>query len=209
MIGDSNACGYGALGADPCPFSNATESAYAAYPQQTARILGARPATTLCYSGIGVYRNWGYSGPSADFPAMPTYFQRTLTDSPAQYAFPTDASAQPNVVVIQLGGNDFWDGVGPSQSDFVNAYVGLAREVRSRYPGAHIIAASSPMNSSAKSYIQTAVNQLKASGESKIQFLDMYDAQAFTNMGCNGHPNAETQKRVATQLAGVIQTLAL
>jgi lysophospholipase L1-like esterase len=209
VIGDSNACGYGDLGTDPCTFSTATESAYKSYPEQAVALLGARPATNICYSGIGVYQNWGYNGPNSGFPSMPTYYLRTLTDSSPQYQFATDPSAQPNVVVIQLGGNDFWDGNGPSQTNFVNAYTGLVKTVRSKYPNAYIIAASSPMNSSAKNFIQIAVGQLQSSGESKIQFLDLYDSTAFTVMGCNGHPSLTTQQHVAITLANAIKALRL
>jgi lysophospholipase L1-like esterase len=209
FIGDSNTAGYGDLGVDPCPFSTATESAWASYAQQTALLLGAAPSTNISYSGIGVYRNWGHAGPEAGFPAMPGFYPRTLTDSTGTSgSFSSDPATQPNVVVINLGANDYWDGNAPPQAGFISAYKGLVQKVRSQYPNAYIIAATTDY-AAAIGYVQTAVSQIQAAGETKIQYLKLPFQASSNVIGCNGHPSQQAQSGVASFLANHIKGLGL
>jgi lysophospholipase L1-like esterase len=145
LIGDSITCGYGIEGQNAtCPFdieirrsgdcSNienkdcqivrapVTENNYLAYGSAVARLFDA-DASTLCWSGKGVQRN--YREPTAAGldakTTIPTYWRdRTIGSlvnapamlppdaDPANFGIPWDWNEpEPQVVLINLGTNDF------------------------------------------------------------------------------------------------------
>lgn len=164
FVGDSITAGFGNFGVMPCGFSTATESAYWSYAQQTAMQLGEAPATNISISGIGIYRNYGDAGRSASNPSMPFYYSRNLSGETTSAGSSSIATAmQPTVVVVNLGNNDFWNGP-PDQTEFVSAYVGLFKTIRSRYPSAMLIAATHTW-SNQQGYVQATYNQILNSGE--------------------------------------------
>ncbi len=103
-VGDSITCGYGDLGNGPnCPFSPGTEDETIAYGALTAAQLNAQQ-TAIAYSGKGMYREYGGSTNNQ----MPVLFELTLADDPTStWGFSTPP---PDVVVINLGTNDFAQG---------------------------------------------------------------------------------------------------
>src|SRR5207253_1331322 len=71
----------------------------------------------------------------------PLLWERTLAeDASSRWPFP---APPPDVVVVNLGTNDFWKGdPGPS---FETAYTAFLVKIRARYPAAPIIAALGPL----------------------------------------------------------------
>jgi len=205
FVGDSITAGFGNIGAMPCGFSTETESAFWSYAQQTAVQLGEAPATNISISGIGIYRNYGNAGPLASNPSMPFYYSRNLTgEANSAGSSPVASALQPTVVVVNLGTNDFWSGP-PSQTEFVSAYVGLFKTIRSRYPSAMLIAATHA-GSNQQAYIQAAYNQILNSGETKIRYAEFLIRDWN---GCSGHPTKAADLEVANYLAQFIRNLGL
>ena len=199
LVGDSITCGYGDLGNGPnCTWSSATEDVTITYGELAAQQLSAQ-ATVIAYSGIGVYRNVDGSATNL----MSTRFERTLADDPtSQWGFTTPP---PDVVVINLGTNDF--GAGDPGQGYVTAYVALLHQVRQHYANAYIICASSPMLGSPShetqaSYLQAAITQF---GDARVAYLDFATQDTTTGLGCDWHPGPLTHQQMATVLAAKIR----
>jgi len=189
-IGDSITCGYGDEGPNAtCPYDipirkvrndvtgldedvkiPASQNIYLAYGSLAARKLSAQ-ATTLCFSGKGVYQNYREAckgegvcppGKAPDDPdaktTIPEYWLRTLaTERPdtggAAYDFSKEKEQdKPQVVLINIGTNDFardfnQDSVadGIDLGKFRDSYKAFVQFVRTKRPAAEIFLAVPPM----------------------------------------------------------------
>jgi lysophospholipase L1-like esterase len=203
-VGDSTTCGYGDLGADAtCHFSPETEDETQAYGALAAAELGAQQ-TAIAYSGIGVLRD--YHGATAN--QMPVRFELALPDDPAS-AWTFDAPA-PDVVVVNLGSNDF--ATGDPGEPFEAAYVALLRRIRGHYPRASILCVAPLLDDPAKrdrarGYVDRAVAAAAASGDRRVQALAFEPRGPGEGLGCDYHASLVTHRRLAATLARVIRTL--
>ena len=86
--------------------------------------------------GAGVVRN--YEAPQSRSPEpLPVRAPRTLSSAPDSR---WDVNAwQPDLVVINLGENDFTQGPAPSEDEFLEGYLSLLRDLRNAYPEAFIL----------------------------------------------------------------------
>lgn len=198
MIGDSITCGYGNEGVSPCSFSAETESHYATYGAIAARALGAE-VSTVAWSGKGVVNNYL----DDVFEPLPQIYDRLLATDPA----PWDFSWQPDVVVINLGTNDFSTDGDPPQDVFVPAYVGFLGHLRDVYPDAFILAVAPVLfgdeATMVAGYLQSAVDQRHAVGDLDVAFADI-NVQ-WNGSGCDGHPNLEAHAGMAARLVEELQ----
>ncbi len=209
-VGDSITCGLGNLGAGPmCRSSAATEDETMAYGALAAASLQAE-ASVIAYSGIGVLV-------SPTSVAMPTMFPRALPDDPTPMPQGELERAPPDVVVVNLGTNDFARGdPGPS---FESATVAFLGEVlRGRYPNAYILCALSPMltdamptspmeRSKARVSLQKVVRARRASGDTRVSYLEFDEQSADDGYGCDVHPSLKTHQQMATKLVSAIRSL--
>jgi lysophospholipase L1-like esterase len=153
VIGDSISCGYGNLGDEQhvnwgatnlntCKFSFSTESAYQSYGWMAAREFQA-DASIVAISGFGMYQS--ITGSLDD--VMPKYYNRTIGNSESPLW--SHKNAKPQVVVINLGTNDFYTSGKTcptiSQENYVNAYLSLIETVRSENANAWIFCTIGPM----------------------------------------------------------------
>ncbi|KAF2764153.1 hypothetical protein EJ03DRAFT_321736 [Teratosphaeria nubilosa] len=204
IIGDSISCGYGVLGVNSdCHFSPATQNAAQAYGYLVAQQLQAEVHDN-CWSGKGVYRNIDNSSTNT----MLDLWQLSLPgDIKTTWEFST---WQPQVVVINLGTNDFSQSV-PDALAFEDAYRRLVAQVREKYPNALIFCALGPLMSdtypvgqkalsTARKYIRSVV---KSSRDAKVFFIEF--PMQGTEVGCGYHPNVDTQAAMAAQLAKAIR----
>lgn len=212
IIGDSISAGYGNLGQeahpnyepDPsggCRFSTETESAYASYGAVAARLLEAEPSI-VALSGWGVYRDNG-NNPAK---VLSNVYEGTLSP-PANLIWGFEP--KPQVVVINLGTNDFFNG-DPGQAEFQGAYSALVTTVRSKYPDAWIYAMIGPLLhgpalEAATTYVQAAVDELSAGGDVRLRVLDVGEQDASLGTGCDWHPSAEEHQRIAQRLVSAIR----
>lgn len=210
IIGDSITCGFGNLGANAtCPFSIDTSSAYTSYSQIASRALGGNPATQLCISGRGIVRATGAPIGSND-TTLPQAFPYTLAPIGGsnlvgpQWTFPTKTTEQPNIVIVNLGTNDFWDGQEPTT--YRSGAVSFVKQIRARYPDAHIFLAVGAMTHQPQTTLQAAITTLKTAGENKVYFLK-FDLQQNVpgGLGCQYHPGKLTHEIMAQTLVTAIR----
>lgn len=195
VIGDSISAGAGAEGNAACPGGiDAFTNNYVAYGSVAARAVSA-DCVTIAWSGIGVYRNYDGS---------------TTNTMPARYpsAIPNDGSAwdfsryQPQVVVMNLGTNDF--GQGDPGTPYETAYVAFAKTVRSKYPSASFVLIDM-YGGNRLTRINTVAASLKSAGDLKVDVLSLSSAQ--NNLGCNQHPNVAAHAAMGNLLATRLKSL--
>lgn len=201
VIGDSISCGYGNEGPNTsCHFAAAQENHYLSYGALLARRFDA-DISTIAWSGRGIVRN--YAGRAGNF--MPELYQRVLPENPEV----TQAVSAPaaDFVLINLGTNDFSTEPDPSESVFVNAYVGLLEQARRRSPSAFILTTIGPMLGGpdlerAENCIRKAVAARAKAGDTRVTYYKMRttnDAPA-----CDWHPSLTTHAKIAKELEAPI-----
>lgn len=200
-VGDSITCGYGNLGAGPgCDFTAETESEPDAHGAIAARALGVGHVA-IAYSGIGLTQNYG-GGTSG---LMGERYEQTLAELPGAWDF----SYTPDVVVIMLGTNDFWDGdPGPAFADAMDAFV---QQVRGHHPDALVLLATSPMlggthHTIHRGHLDDAIGRALARGDASVSRVDVPTQVATDGIGCDYHPSVTTQERTAALIAAAIRS---
>jgi len=200
FIGDSITCGYGNEAPDEKQnFAPATENNDLAYGAITARRFGAE-YVCIAWSGIGVYRNHNGDVMSN----MNTRYDKILKSDPT--AIWDFTEPKPQVVVINLGENDFAKG-DPGQ-DYIDAYEKLVATVRRHYPQATIFFALGSMAKGEKAvknqeYLEKIIADLK---DPKFFFASLGSQEIQKNgAGANWHPSLKTHAIMAELLAKVIE----
>lgn len=247
-IGDSITCGYGDEGANAtCPFDvpvdpnnpkgdriPISENVYLAYGSIAARALSAE-AVTVCFSGKGVYQNYREQGvgegpqaanaaPDPDAKTtLPQYWLRTLGGKPQGPPWDFSKEPEPQVVVINLGTNDFARDVnqdsiadGIDLGVFERTYADFVATVRKVRPNAHIFLALPPMvtdkfpldnaRSAFRGVLQSIVREANGRGDSKVYFIELVEMGTRYGLGCDYHPNLEVHRIMADQVAGAIRS---
>jgi lysophospholipase L1-like esterase len=201
FIGDSITAGYGSEGTSPtCIFSPDTENAELTYAAMTAAGLDAE-YVILAISGIGIVRNYN-AGDSMTPGTMLSYYEGTTTDRDTRkWDF---TSWVPQAVVINLGTNDFSTTPHPVGEVFLRGYTDLVIKVRNRYPDAHIFAIAGPiMVDPAEPTIRSVVTQMnEVLGDDRVHFVPIENTLELSavDYGCDWHPNASGQRKIADQL---------
>ena len=207
VIGDSISCGYGVLGPNAsCTETSAYEDHDDTYGAITARNLDA-DLYTIASSGRGMYRNVDNTTtgtlPDIYGLALP-YGNGTGGLWPSAWSF---TSFVPDVVVIDLGTNDFVGG--DPGTAYESAYVTFLTRVLGNFPNAWIFCTNGPMltgtsYASAQTYIEAAVATI---ANPRVTYLAF--AMQSTNpadQGCDGHPDPATHQAMAAQLTTAIKT---
>ncbi|MGA9294032.1 MAG: SGNH/GDSL hydrolase family protein [Ignavibacteriaceae bacterium] len=190
FIGNSITSGYGVEGKNhDCHFSVETENACMSYAAITARALNA-DYSLVSYSGRGVVRNYGDKNKTSINP-MPSLYDRTcFFDSAKHWNF---NEWTPQVVVINLGTNDFSTQPFPDKRVFQGAYNKLINRVRSLYPMITIFCICGPMiGEPCLSEIKEVVEQQQMiEGRNKDVFFIEIKRSIMndSDWGCDWHPN--------------------
>jgi lysophospholipase L1-like esterase len=199
VVGDSISCGYGNEGVAPCGFTAETENHYMTYGALASRAVGAE-LHTVAWSGKGVVHNYG----DDVFEPMPQIYDRTIAgDGGVQW---DHAAWQPDVVVINLGTNDFSTDKDPPENVFVPAYVAFLTHLRAVYPDAFILPVAPLLwgdeATMVAGYLQSAVDQRHADGDLDVAFADINAAPIGS--GCDGHPSVATHEAMAANLVDAL-----
>lgn len=193
VIGDSYTCGYGTEGANEKEhFKLSTENCNKAYACIIARYFNA-DYCLVAHSGMGAIRN--YNGKT-----MRNMSQRypLLFDDHDSVAYDFKAYT-PNLVIINLGTNDF--SVQAAPSGYVSQYVKLIKTVRSHYNNVPVLCV---IPHSANIFLQAALQKVK---EEVADMKDVRVAQPMPNLmlkgedyGSDFHPNWKGQQKIAMTL---------
>lgn len=202
FIGNSITCGYGVLSdSSNCHFSKQTEDAGMSYAAILSRRLHA-DYHLIAYSGKGMVRNYGDKHKTSVHP-MPSLYDRTCWyDSTLKWDF---KKWVPQVVVINLGTNDFSTKPYPDKNVFEEAYNRLINRVRSLYPNVTIFCVSGPMiGEPCTDYVRDVVEQQqqKENQYKGVFFIEIPRSNLNDkDWGCDGHPNIYgSYKMVETML---------
>ncbi len=206
VIGNSITCGYGNLGTEAeCDFSAQSEDGTQSYAAIAARQFGAT-YTAVAYSGRGIWRN--YDG-SKTGTLWDLYRQTFPGDTSLLTQPPTDT---PEVVVINLGTNDFAMGI-PHRDTFVAQYEKLGRYLFERYPEVALVLLSGPMLSDAaprralstlRSYLDDVQARLAEQGLARVHRFDL-TPQGQLGYGCAWHPSLAQHRLNGAELADFLQ----
>jgi lysophospholipase L1-like esterase len=213
VVGDSISAGYGNLGTeehpnygdDPnggCHFTTQTESAYETYGAIAARQLGA-DASIIAVSGWGAYRD----NTSSRTNVLSSVYGNAvgLLATPA-WTFPQRA----DVVVVNLGTNDFANNADPGEAEFKSAYSALLDRIRSKHPRAYVFCMIGPLMygtglSQATAYVTAVVEERRAAGDERIELLNFGQQNGSLGTGCDWHPNVTVQTQMADSLVAAIK----
>jgi len=205
FFGDSITCGYADLGNYTSPCDQATsalEDNYWSYGPVTARSFSA-DYQVVSWSGKGVVRNFGDSSQLSVCPncPMPYYFNKTIGTNPSViYPF---QEFVPDVIVCNLGTNDFSTQPQPTQQQFETGYQQLVAQFRQAYPNADVFLACGPMTTTQVcSYVQNVVTATNAHYINQT----VLDTQDLSLWSC-GHPTVAGQNAMAQAAISVISTV--
>lgn len=206
VIGNSITCGYGNLGTEAeCDFSARTEDGTQSYAALAASRFDAA-YTTVAYSGRGIWRN--YDG-SKQGTLWDLYRQKFPGDTSHLPLPPTHA---PDVVLINLGTNDFAMGI-PNQGKFVAQYEELGRYLFQLYPETSLVLLSGPMLtdvspqralSALRSYLDEVQARLAEQGMERVYRFDL-TSQGELGYGCAWHPNLAQHRLNGAEMADFLQ----
>lgn len=197
VIGDANVTGYGVLGEDAqCRFSYETQDHGQSFGAITADYFGAE-LHTIAADGRGLTRNYD----DAAKPTLADILKLTLPDEAGRW----QASAfKPDVVIVDLGVADFWNGDPGAMFD--QAYVDLLTNLRSDYPEAYVITTVGPQHNgklrdAMVGSIKGAVESVSKKGDDNVEYIELPLAQEGRILGCDWHPGVDSQLTMSSILA--------
>lgn len=205
-IGNSITCGYGNEGVNGGTFGPTTENHYTTYAAITSRNFNARHMA-VSRSGIGVYHNYGAPA-SGSQDCMSNNFTRIfLYDATPLYDF----AVTPDVVCINLGTNDFSEGLGDSAL-FVSNYLRLIDTIQTKYNQPQIICLLGPMLSGSyltevRSYLKFIADSANNKGKGNVSFFEMSAQTGDLGIGIDYHPTVAQHQRNAKELSNYIQSV--
>jgi lysophospholipase L1-like esterase len=203
VVGDSISAGYGVDGADArCHGGSATNNASRAWPALVAASLGAE-LHLLAWSGRGLTRNYD---PSA-VATLPDIASRTIPTQPEPRW--DDTRWTPQDIVVNAGTNDV---ARPGFDDalYANTLESLLGTLQAHAPAARVLVLVGPLlhddyptpGSRARQRVRAATDLAVArrvrAGFLRTERMEVDAATEAEGSGCDAHPSAATQRRIAT-----------
>lgn len=211
FIGDSITCGYGVdTEHELCPFSTCTENATKAYAYLAAQELDV-DYSLVSYSGHGLVSGWT---PDANVPKkeelLPPYYEITTYSynnfrgiSPQET--PWNFERQPDVIVINLGTNDFSYTQDNAEkiAEYEKCYLDFLKQVRAKNPKAHIICSLGIMGDELFPAVEHVVStHIVNANDANISALHFTPQDAERDgLVSDFHPTFVTQKKAARTMA--------
>ncbi len=199
FIGDSLTAGYGNTSAfGDCHGDDVFETTdtQEAYGHLLAKHYDA-DYRIEAYSGAGLVRNSG--GRTPDFH-MTDLIRRPILEEPAEDTSPWS----PQIVVVNLGGNDFnspvhageaWADLPALILDYRTQYVAFVKTLRARYPKAEILLSTTTDKIPfLPETVDLVFADLKAAG---VTGIDRINWPVMQRTGCDKHPNIRDDATVA------------
>ena len=204
FIGNSLTCGYGSEGKHYTePFKLETENCYWSFSNIIPRYFNA-DYTLIAHSGKGVVRNYGDSVRVSAVTMTDKMLQTFDEDPDIKWNFRT---CSPDLVVINLGTNDFSLEPHPYKSEFVKAYQRMIQNIRTGYGDIPVLCIyANTIPAPVLSYYEETVRQLN---DKKVYLFQLkHDIMnTSTDWGANWHPNYEGHKKIAMSIIPYISTI--
>lgn len=203
FIGDSLTVGYGNLStsrtctSDQLKRNTNTDVSYGAL---TARQLNADYQING-YSGLGMVRN--YNGGRTDVTYR-SFYDRALLNVPGD-VWQNPGTWRPQVVVINLGTNDFSTAINPGEpwtpdslaAGYRNAYGDFIQKLRTRYGSDTTIVAVGAGQYAG--HVQQVVKARNDAGDSRVRYWALDDS-GLDFLGCDWHYSAHDDRLIADRL---------
>lgn len=198
VYGDSYTCGFGVeSNRAEDPFLLSTENCNDAYACLVARYFDADYAL-IAHSGQGIIRDWAAEKTSSPINMLVRHDRIFDDHDTLRYAFD---QYHPDLVIINLGTNDFSPVAIPTPDEFTGNYLSLIRSLRSHYGNVPILCVTPH---SASTYLLAAMQEL---GKKVADDHNVYMAEPMTDIirygydfGASWHPNKQGQKKIAMTL---------
>ena len=206
FIGNSLSAGFGTEGKHPRePFSPESENCNLAYSTIIPRYFDA-DYTIIAHSGRGAVRNYGDSVRVSRNAMRHKFMQTFDEDTTVKWSFD---GYHPDLVVINLGANDFSTEPHPYRREFVDAYCEIIDSIMSKY------GAETPILSVMPYAIDTQIEPMFAeiiqrnSEKAKIHFVRMPTDYLNwdSDRGAVWHPNYQGQKKMAMMIIPYVATI--
>jgi len=208
FIGNSITCGYGTEGLSKNErWKPSTENNYLSYAPIMARAFNA-DYHIVAHSGMGVVRNYGYKEKVSP-NAMPDRFNRVFDEK--EQPLWNFRQWKPDVLVINLGTNDFSTQPYPDKAVFKAGYEKLINEVRKQYGDLPIFCVVGPMTDEpCYSYVKEMVEDFRSVYQKKnVYFVGIptYLMNPEKDLGSDTHPNYNGQRKMAAHVLPVISSI--
>ena len=204
FIGNSLTCGFGVDDPDKThPFKLETENCNHSFSNIIPRYFDA-DYTLIAHSGQGVVRNYGDSVRVS----KRTMTERMLNTFDEDPDIMWDFKAyKPDLVVINLGSNDFSDPAQPYKSEFIASFKRMIKNIRDNYGNVPVVTVYSPtVPYPVFDYFEAAVAE---TGDPDIHLFKMEPNLFNTDFdyGAVWHPNCSGQRKMAMSLIPYISTI--
>ncbi|MDO9040271.1 MAG: GDSL-type esterase/lipase family protein, partial [Bacteroidota bacterium] len=208
FIGNSITCGYGAEGLSKSErFKPSTENNYLSYAPIMARAFKA-DYHIIAHSGMGVVRNYGYKEKVSP-NAMPDRFNRVYDEH--ELPLWNFRQWKPDMVVINLGTNDFSTQPFPDKAVFKAGYEKLIDEVKKQYGEVPVFCIVGPMTDEpCYSYVKELVEDFRSVYQRKNVYffgIPTYLMDPDKDLGSDTHPNYSGQRKMAGHVLPVISSI--
>lgn len=206
FIGNSLTCGYGTEGLSANePFKAETENCNKAFSCIIARYFDA-DYNLVSHSGQGMVRNYGDKNTTSPLTMLDRY-SRTFDTCETPLWDPEKSPYRPDIVVINLGTNDFSTLPHPSHDEFCNAYLKLIGKLREAYGDSTPILCIAPrVGGEAFNYIREICTDAAYPNLTFAAVLPGY-CNNDSDLGSSAHPNYTGQRKMAMLLIPYISTL--
>lgn len=210
FIGNSITCGYGTEGKSQSErFRPDTENNYKSYAAIMARAFNA-DFTVIAHSGLGVVRNYNDTAKiSTRLAPMTARLEQAMDiDSSVRWEMTKN---RPQVVVVNLGTNDFSTHPFPDRDVFEKVYADMITKIRKYYGNIPIFCVTGPMiDEPCASYVKEMVENYKSSmKDNQVYYVGIPVAlmDPDLDLGSDHHPNYLGQKKMAAHVLPVIASV--
>lgn len=160
------------------------------------------------HSGRGVVRNYGDKKPVSSAGTMPERMLRLYDESDSLLWEYSRSPWHPDIVVVNLGTNDFSRGSHPSEKQFKAGYKHLIRTLRKHYGTQVPILCIAPGVRSGipDRYIREVCCE-EADARLQVTTIDPGLSNEQEDLGSDSHPNYTGQCKMAMLLVPYISTM--
>ena len=204
FIGNSLTCGYGVEGKDRSePYKAETENCNLSYATIIARYFNA-DYTLIAHSGRGVVRNYGDSVRISAVTMKDRMLNTFDMNLDKKWDFKT---YKPDLVVVNLGTNDFSTNIYPLEDEFIHAYKLLISRLRANYGDVPILCISPAI--AQRQIVQYMERMRKDLNDKKVYITVLPEGlcDSTTDLGAVWHPNYKGQMKMAMSLIPYMSTI--